>query len=317
MPKVSVVIPAYKALAYLPETIASVLTQTFQDFEILVVDDGSPDQTGAWVQAQTDPRIKLFTQVNQGPAAARNTALAQAQGEYVAFLDADDLWEPTKLAKQVQCLDQYPEVGLVDVWVMLADGSGVAKGRVLASQSEGWVYPQLIERNSVGCGSSPMVRRSCLAEVGVFDPNLHGTEDWDLWIRIAAKYPFKVIREPLIRYRQVAVSVSRNVKRMEQEIYKVIEKTYRTVPLELLPLRGKSYGHNYLYGAWQCVASGDYQAGAYLRDRAHAHYPPCKYTVKSWRLGLALGLMQWLKPARYQQLQQSVYELRRLTGGRA
>lgn len=102
MPKVSVVIPAYNAMSYLPETVASVLNQTFEDYEVIVVNDGSKDDIKIWIAQLADTRIKLISQENQGLSGARNTGIAHAQGEYVAFLDADDLWAPTKLEKQVQ-----------------------------------------------------------------------------------------------------------------------------------------------------------------------------------------------------------------------
>ena len=104
MPKVSVIIPTYNAMTYLPETVESVLRQTYSNFELLIIDDGSSDQTVQWVSQLVDSRVRLISQENQGASVARNTGIAHAQGEYVAFLDADDLWEPTKLEQQVRCL---------------------------------------------------------------------------------------------------------------------------------------------------------------------------------------------------------------------
>nr|WP_256498773.1 glycosyltransferase family A protein [Chroococcidiopsis sp. CCNUC1] len=116
MPKVSVIIPAYNAMKYLPATLGSLLSQTFDDFEAIVVNDGSFDETEKWVSQIEDPRVKLICQQNKGLAGARNTGINQATGEYIAFLDADDLWEPSKLEKQVAVLEENPEVGLVYTW---------------------------------------------------------------------------------------------------------------------------------------------------------------------------------------------------------
>ncbi len=129
-PKVSVVIPAYNAMTYLPETITSVLQQTYTDFEVVVVNDGSTDKIEEWIVQISDPRIKLVSQANLGLAGARNTGIRESQGKYLAFLDADDLWEPTKLEKQVKILEKNPEVGLVYTWVTYIDETGQSTGRV-------------------------------------------------------------------------------------------------------------------------------------------------------------------------------------------
>src|SRR4028119_714252 len=124
MPKVSVIVPAYNAMAYLPETLQSVLTQTFNSFEVLIINDGSSDEIVEWASEIKDSRVKLISQENQGLSGARNTGIWSSQGEYLAFLDADDIWEPTKLEKQVQCLDQDLSIGLVSSWVSSINESG-------------------------------------------------------------------------------------------------------------------------------------------------------------------------------------------------
>lgn len=128
MPKVSVVIPAFNALRYLPRTVDSALAQSFGDFEVLIVDDESTDGTADWVRTIADRRVRLLEQKNQGAAAARNAGIRQARGEYIAFLDADDLWEPAKLERQVACLDARPEVGVVYTWVRVIDQDGEPTG---------------------------------------------------------------------------------------------------------------------------------------------------------------------------------------------
>ncbi|HEY9633632.1 MAG TPA: glycosyltransferase family A protein [Coleofasciculaceae cyanobacterium] len=168
MPKVTVVIATYNSMDYLPETLESVLRQTFTDFEVLVVDDGSSDSTVQWASGLVEPRVKLITQENQGVCVARNTGIAHARGEYVAFLDSDDLWEPTKLEKQVRCFEDNPALGLVHTWLALIDEQGTSTGRVLASNAEGDVLEQLVQKNTVAC-SSTMGRHCCFETVGMFD----------------------------------------------------------------------------------------------------------------------------------------------------
>ena len=183
--KVSVVIPTYNGLKFLPETIASVMAQTFQDFELLLIDDGSSDGTAEWVaqfnrsqslqassintidsettdlqtiNSQTNHRIRFFQQQRGGVSAARNLGIQNAVGEFVAFLDADDLWVPTKLARQINYLMQHPQVGLVHGWIALMDEAGTLTGRVLSSRPEDSSLAQLLTKNSVAC-QTVMARR--------------------------------------------------------------------------------------------------------------------------------------------------------------
>lgn len=316
MPKVSVVIPAYNAMSYLPDTMASLLNQTYRDFEIIVVNDGSSDDTQQWVSHLKDPRIRLISQTNQGLSGARNTGINHAQGEYIAFLDADDLWEPTKLAKQVEVLDQYPEVGVVYTWVTYIDEQGQSTGRVFQNQAEGEVWEQLIEHNIVECGSVAMVRRCCFATVGLFDRNLRSfVEDWDMWLRIARHYPFKVVKEHLVYYRQVSNSASKNWEAMAQSFRVVIEKAFTSVPPELLYLRKRSYGCASLCLAWkplQCLRK-DYQQAIRFRQLALAHYPQLVFSKENMRLSVAITAIRWLGPNGYQQFLSLIYNLRRLS----
>jgi glycosyltransferase involved in cell wall biosynthesis len=168
MPKVTIIIPAYNAMKYLPETLESVQEQTLTDFEVLIINDGSSDGIVEWASQITDLRVRLISQENQGTAVARNTGIVESQGEYIAFLDADDIWEPTKLEKQAQCLDNNPLVGLVDAWTAFIDENGKLTGLVMKHETEGDVYKEVVETcdSSVCCGSSPMIRRSCFGHLG-------------------------------------------------------------------------------------------------------------------------------------------------------
>lgn len=313
MAKVTVVIPAYNAMKYLPETIDNLLQQTLEDFEAIVVNDGSSDETEEWVSQITDPRIKLVSQENQGLSGARNTGIAHASCEYIAFLDADDLWEPTKLEKQVKCLDENPEVGLVYTWVALMDESSQPTGRTFKSDAEGYVWKQLIESNIVGCGSVAMVRRQCFEQCGVFDRNLRSfVEDWDMWLRLAPHYPFKVVKEPLVYYRQVSNSASRNWEAMEQSFRLVIEKAFADVSPELQPLKGRSYGCANMCLAWKPLqsVSKDYNKAKAFRQQAVQQDPRLRFTKEYLRLSLAIALMQWFGSEGYSKFLSFVYTVR-------
>lgn len=314
MPKVSVIIPAYNSMKYLPETLESALNQSFQDFEVIVVNDGSSDETAEWVSQLTDPRIKLISQENQGLSGARNTGIENASGEYLAFLDADDCWESTKLEKQVLTLEDNPEVGLVYTWVALVNESGTPTGRIFKNYAENDVLENLIEHNIVECGSVAMVRRQCFENCGVFDRDLRSfVEDWDMWLRIASRYPFKVIKQPLVYYRQHSNSASKNWEAMERSFNLVIEKVFASAPAELLHLKSKSYGFSNLCLAWKPLQSRekDYRQAAYFRNRAIAYYPPLCLSKENVRISIAIALMKYVGVDRYGTLLSLIHALRR------
>lgn len=293
MPKVSVIIPAYNALRFLPATIASVLAQTFQDFEVVVVDDGSADGTATWVRGHSDPRIHLVEQSNQGAAVARNAGIANATGEYIAFLDADDLWEPTKLAQQVACLDTRLEVGLVHTAIRYIDEHGDKVNRVLGVRGSGEVWREVVIYNPVRCGSTPLVRCDCFRTVGVFDPDLSFAEDWDMWIRISARYHFAVIDQPLVLYRQHETNMTKGYQAIMPNFIKVIEQAFRNAPVDSAFLKREAYGRAYLFAAWRAFFAGALEEATSFRKRALYHWPRLRYTRNSLSLGLKLNRAKW------------------------
>lgn len=316
MPKISVIIPAYNAMAYLPKTLSSVLQQTYKNFEVVIINDGSTDEIESWFVSVVDPRVSIYSQSNQGLAAARNSGIAQAQGDYLAFLDADDLWEPTKLEKQVRILEENPEVGLVYTWVTYIDENGQPTGRVFKNQEEGDVWKKLTEHNIVECGSVAMVRRSCLDTVGVFDQNLTSfnvNEDWDMWLRIAARYPFKAVKEPLVYYRQHSNSASRNWEAMEQSFNIVIEKAFASAPQELLNLKQRSYAFANLCLAWRPLQSRtkDHKKATHFCQKALAHYPKIRFSKEYMRLSLAIAIIRWFGSDGYKKFLAIFHALRR------
>lgn len=315
-PKISIIIPAYNAMDYLPETIKSVLNQTIDDFEAIIVNDGSSDDIENWFSNLKDHRVKLISQKNKGLAEARNTGIAIARGEYVAFLDADDLWKPTKLAKQLQVMEEYPEVGLVYTWVALINERSEFTGRVFQNYAEGNVWQQLIERNIVECGSVAMVRLSCFDSVGIFDRQLssfNNGEDWDMWLRIASVYPFKVVKEPLVYYRQLSTSASRNWEAMEKSFNIVLEKAFANAPPNLLYLQGRGYGLANLCLAWKVLQSrdSDYKKAKHFYQQALVHNPWLRFSKEHIRITLAIAIMQWFGVEGYQQFLSFFYGLRR------
>jgi glycosyltransferase involved in cell wall biosynthesis len=213
---VSVVIAAYNAADFIEETCRSVLLQTYSTFELIVVDDGSKDQTAAIVQrlAREDARVRLVQQANAGVANARNAGIAIARGVFIGILDADDLWDPTKLARQVARLnDAGPEAALAYCWWVWIDEQGKVLDRSPRWSVEGHVLEQLVEVNFIGNTSVPLFRRSALVEAGGYDAGLRdqgaqGSEDWDLALRLAERYQLVAVRDTLVGYRRRARGMS-------------------------------------------------------------------------------------------------------------
>ena len=295
MTKVSVIIPAYNAMNYLPKTVENVLKQTFTDFEVIIINDGSSDGVEEWVSTIKDNRVKLITQKNQGASTARNNGIAHATGEYIAFLDSDDLWEPTKLEKQVHCLDNNPGTGLVYAWILSIDAKGNYRGKIYANTTEGDVWKKLIERNIVRSCSAAMVRRECFEKLGFFDTSLKFAEDWEMWIRIATNYSFAVIKEPLIYYRHHANNKSQKYTQTIENFRIIIEKSFQSVPFELLYLRNRSYSRINLIFGWKCVQSKqpDCDKAENFRQQALKHNPQIAFSKENFRLVIAIFLVRY------------------------
>lgn len=303
MPKVSVIIPAYNAMSYLPETLESVFGQTFTDLEILIVNDGSLDDIVEWASQIGDSRVKFISQANQGVSAARNTGIIKAQGEYIAFLDADDLWEPTKLEKQVHCLEANPTVGLAYTWTNFIDEFGQSTGVSIFSHAEGNVWQEIVVRDMVSTGSSTMIRAECFDKVGLFDSDLCVGEDRDMWTRIAAYYPFAVIKEPLTLYRRHPQNTTKSNEKIIPELSRVIEKTFKDTPQNLLYLKNRSYGWMNIFAAWAAIEEEkDYKQALYYSQQAVQKYPQLRFTSIYLRLKIATTMLSLFGPQTYDKI---------------
>jgi glycosyltransferase involved in cell wall biosynthesis len=206
-PTVSVIIATHNYGRFLAKAIDSVLRQTYTDFEVIVVDDGSTDDTPAVVRPfLQDGRLRYHRTEHCGQPAAKNTGLMQTHGPLIAFLDADDVWLPTKLERQVACFLKDTDIGLVYTRRILMSEQERELEYVQPELHRGEVLPQLFGRNFV-CFSSSMVHRSVIWDVGGFDESLPLAIDYELWLRVACKYRFDYVDEPLVRYRVGHVSL--------------------------------------------------------------------------------------------------------------
>lgn len=201
-PRVSVIIPAYNAQSHIAETLASVFGQTYKDYEVIVVDDGSTDET-LQVLRDCGDKIRLLTKVNGGPASARNLAIKYARGELIAFLDSDDLWVKDKLAEQVSFLDQHAEVGLVysEALMFAQEGEQKLIKRKLG-YTEAPTFCKLLGGNFIP-NLTVVLRRACIDKVGWLNEarSLIAVEDYEYWLRVAKIFPIAGIARPLAYYR--------------------------------------------------------------------------------------------------------------------
>ena len=196
MSLISVIIPTYNRETVLPRAITSVLAQKGADFELIIVDDGSTDSTNNFIESRSPfPVPRVFHQENKGPAAARNLGIKHAQGEWIAFLDSDDEWKPGKLKAQLKFFEENPEYFICqteEIWIR----NGTRVNPMKKHQKfGGWIFEKCLPLCVVS-PSAVMMRRKLFGEVGLFDESLPACEDYDLWLRIAAKYPIVLIENP-------------------------------------------------------------------------------------------------------------------------
>ena len=224
MPIISVIIPVYNGEKTIRETIESVLKQTFNEFELIIVNDGSKDQTLEIVNSIQDSRIKVFSYQNAGLSASRNRGITQASGEYISFIDADDLWTPDKLESQLKALQENPQAAVAYSWTDYIDETGRFLRQGSHVSVSGNAFANLLLLNFLENGSNALIRKQALLEVGEFDESLSSAEDWDMWLRLALRYDFVVVRSPQVLYRTSATSMSANVLKMEAEDRRVRER---------------------------------------------------------------------------------------------
>jgi glycosyltransferase involved in cell wall biosynthesis len=248
-PRVRVVIPTFNNARFVGAAIQSALDQSVGDLEVVVVDDGSTDATREVVEAIPDRRVVYRRQENQGPSAARNNALRDATNELVAFLDADDLWLPDKLARQLALLDASEAVGLVHGAYIVVDEQGGELRRRLGPGISGRVADRLAVENLVsGSATTSLVRRGLLDRVGLFDESLRGGEDWDLWFRIARVAELAYVPEPIAKIRLHGRNSTRAEQRIRTDLTRLIGKIYSdpTLPPELRRLEPRAWAAMYL-----------------------------------------------------------------------
>ena len=299
-PLVTVVVPVYNGARWLPATLRSALAQTHTALDVIVVDDGSTDDSLAVAEgfATGDDRVRVLRQANGGVAAARNLALAHARGAFLAPLDADDLWAPTKIERQLaRFAAGSGHLGLVYTWWAALDEASHVIGKADRIALEGYVYPALVCVNFVGNSSVPLFRREAVEAVGGFvsyrERGGQGCEDWDLALRVAERYAVGVAPAYLTGYRSVEGSMSRSLEPMRRSFDFVMDDALARHP-EIPPdLVRWTRSRLYSYLANLAYADGRVGESTRLSARAIGHDPLAILSLPILRV-LGVGFARWV-----------------------
>ena len=277
MPTVSVIIPTYKHQDFVLATLHSVFAQTFTDYEVIVINDGSPDDTAALLKPLAEAgRICYIEQQNQGQSAARNRGIAEAKGEFIALLDDDDLWPPDKLAWQVEALQEnstavmvYGGACFVKPQFDLAEDHEVDVLHPDKNSSVGNAYKEFMIANPTSSPGQTLIRAAAIKQLQGFDPKIWGADDYDLYVRLAKTGDFIYVRRLALYYRQHAENASKNFRRHYQNVCAVRRKHLGQYPFSSdneLWLSAYHHWHDAFLGAMlaevgACIASGDKEKG--------------------------------------------------------
>lgn len=302
-PLVSVIIPAYNAGHFIAQAIESALAQTNVRTDVLVIDDGSTDNT-ADVVATFGKQVKYLRQANGGPARARNLGLREANGDFIAFLDADDYWLSDKLQRQLACLDAQPSAAVVHTAVVDLQQATGERTRRGAEEFCGDCYLRLFRGNRITL-SSVVVRRNCLLDAGGFDERIRNAsvEDYDLLLRIAREHPFAYLDEPLVVYRLHGANATHNAWRIYAGDLVVIERALKADPA-LRQRIGAGEVSQRLFEMRQALGyhalheGRTHEARNYFWRAARGRYLCCRATLLWLALYLPQGWINRLRAAR-------------------
>lgn len=245
-PRVSIITPTFNRADFICSAVKSVLEQTFGDFELLIVDDGSTDSTVSVLEPYlADTRIRYFYQPNQGQSVARNRGLAEALGELICFLDSDDAWSLTKLEQQVNLMDQHPEVDIIHGDEIDIDEHGLEISRKNMRRFSGMIARDLLADNSVSI-NTVMVRKRCFEEMGGFSETLRVADDYDIWLRFAARYRFLYVPTFFGFYRVMSNQISSDKQARFEANERIVLDFVRDFP-EALSRRDRHWGLSRFY----------------------------------------------------------------------
>ncbi|MEM8722209.1 MAG: glycosyltransferase [Cyanobacteria bacterium P01_G01_bin.39] len=302
LPTISVIVFASDDSWYLPATLNSIRQQTYSDFEVLVFSNNYR-QTVKWFEGKQDSRFKFFFLKNLSIAQTLNRGILEAKGKYISWIYTGDLWHPTKLQKQLFCLEHYPKAGGVYSWLMGIDHQGRATGKIVKSEHSEKIYAPIDNQGQL-CAISLMVPRSCFQVIGLFDPKLKIIPGWDLWLRLNHRYSPLEINEPLVYWREGHRELAENWLTLETDLQIIIEKAFQNESQELSHCKSRSYGYASLFLAKTVLSHHESDpkiAHNYCRQ-ALEHYPALGLSFKFLQVSLGIITLSCLKSDRYLRL---------------
>ncbi len=287
-PEVSVLIAAHNAEGFIEETIHSALAQKSVHIEVIVIDDGSSDRTVDRVRCIRDSRLQLFCQNNRGPGEALNAGLRQAEGQYTALLDHDDLWLENKLRSHIDYMERHPLADLTFSWSGFIDEAG----RRLSFHSRrcrGAIpFRRMVIDYVIGTTSSVVARTESLRRAGLFDPSFRMYYDEDLVLRVARLQPKNIhaVPEELTLYRRHSGQMSRDWRKMKSEWNRLVEKLRALAPEDMSGIEPRAQSNMHRYFSYLAYESGDYRTSASLLANAF-RFCPCLFVfdLRNWRMG--------------------------------
>jgi hypothetical protein len=271
----SVIIPCFNTAAYVVAAVNSVLAQTFGRFEVIVVDDGSDDDCEREFARISDPRVRIVAQRNRGLAGARNTGILLARGKFIGFLDSDDLWCPEKAQRQVAIMDANPEIGVTFSYSAYMSEDGALTDQLLISSCKEPNAKDLALRNHIGNGSTPIIRRECFEDAGLFAESLRSCEDYEMWVRIAActRWKVRLVPEVLTRYRVRAGSMSTSFETFTSQARIAIESIKGYLPSLSSRDAARCYAETLRIASRKALSGGNVQLSRAMLIEALRHCP--------------------------------------------
>ena len=308
-PLVSAIIPVYNGAAYIRETLESVLSQTYPNMEIVVVNDASTDKTALVLKSYTGRITYIERPINGGVAASRNSGIAASRGDLVAFIDSDDLWLPDRIARGVEAFREHPAAGLVATNTLIQDersGSRVVSWTRVERTGKRPTQ-RLLEENFI-CTSSTLVGRSALDTEGVFDESFSSAEDYDLWYRIARRFEIVLLEEPLTVWRYRSASFSSNAERMVANVVRFYDKVLAIEEHEderKIAARRRSE-YRFKLGILQSIARDDEAARHTFRLVAKKGAPSLEVAIAIKLHAISPSLFRWVRSKRAGRAQETL-----------
>lgn len=295
MPKVSVIIPTYNYGKYIERAIDSILTQTYQDFEIIVVDDGSTDNTGEIIRSKQNDKIRYFYQENKGAPSARNKGIKESIGKYIAFLDADDEWFPNKLEKQIDKFQKASvRVGLVYSGLIYIWKENEDKVIKIVPTLRGNIFDSFLKVSVLG-SPTPLIKKCCFQKAGLFDERLPSCQDWDMWLRISKYYEVDFVSDILAKHH---IHKNQITEKIELKIQgrKMMIKKYHDVLVNYPSILSIHFSE---LGKLNCVAGNwkegfEYFLKAIKLDPSQSIKIPLRDGLEIFKTKLKYKLKQWL-----------------------